>query len=106
MSARQILMNALGGKCAECNSITKLQLHHKDRNRKNNVLPNIVLLCINCHNKKHGPLRGKKRNIVLDSKLWINFQIYALQTTGNSRKASEKVEEAIKEYMANHPMET
>jgi hypothetical protein len=49
---------------------------------------------------------NKRTTINIDEKLWKYFQIYALQTTGNSRKASEKVEEAIKEYMANHPMET
>jgi hypothetical protein len=48
---------------------------------------------------------NKRTTINIDEKLWKNFQIYALQTTGSARKASEKVEEAIQEYMVNHPTE-
>jgi 5-methylcytosine-specific restriction endonuclease McrA len=52
-SARQFLLNVLGGKCDLCGSIERLHLHHKDRNRKNNDLSNIQLLCASCHYKIH-----------------------------------------------------
>lgn len=30
-----------------------LEVHHKDRNRNNNNISNLVLLCPNCHNEEH-----------------------------------------------------
>lgn len=30
-----------------------LEIHHKDKNRKNNELSNLELLCPNCHTKEH-----------------------------------------------------
>lgn len=30
-----------------------LIVHHKDRNRRNNVLPNLEILCCNCHGIEH-----------------------------------------------------
>ena len=42
-------------KCEECNfdNPLALEVHHKDRNRKNNNLDNLQLLCCNCHTIKH-----------------------------------------------------
>lgn len=41
--------------CAKCgyNKIEILQIHHKDRNRKNNNLENLELICPNCHFEEH-----------------------------------------------------
>lgn len=38
-------------KCAKCKTVDTrvLAVHHKDKNRKNNVLSNLVWLCHNCH---------------------------------------------------------
>jgi hypothetical protein len=46
-----------------------------------------------------------KTTLNLDEKLWNDFQIYALKVTGAARNASIKVEDALREYMANHPTE-
>lgn len=37
--------------CAKCKSTDKriLAVHHKDRNRQNNTVSNLVWLCHNCH---------------------------------------------------------
>ncbi len=43
-------------KCEECGYDKHpeiLQVHHKDRNRKNNSLDNFQLLCPNCHSEEH-----------------------------------------------------
>ena len=39
------------GHCERCGFSDKriLSLHHKDRNRKNNIRKNLELLCFNCH---------------------------------------------------------
>lgn len=46
-----------------------------------------------------------KTTLNLDEKLWQDFQVYAIQVTGSARNASAKVEEALKEFMKNHPTE-
>ncbi len=38
--------------CAMCDSKEKLQVHHKDKNRENNTLDNLVILCQKCHMRK------------------------------------------------------
>lgn len=39
--------------CELCSSQENLQVHHKDRNPKNNSLSNLQTLCASCHNKEH-----------------------------------------------------
>jgi hypothetical protein len=42
-------------KCARCgfNDARALVVHHKDRNRLNNVIGNLECLCCNCHSVEH-----------------------------------------------------
>ncbi len=49
------LLEARGTKCERC-SYSKyeiLQVHHKNRDRKNNELTNLELICPNCHYEEH-----------------------------------------------------
>ena len=49
------LLEARGKKCERC-SYSKyeiLQVHHRDRNRNNNDLGNLALICPNCHYEEH-----------------------------------------------------
>ena len=49
------LISIKGGKCERCDygKSEILQVHHKDRNRKNNNLDNLELICPNCHYEDH-----------------------------------------------------
>jgi 5-methylcytosine-specific restriction endonuclease McrA len=49
------LIEIRGGKCERCgyNKREILNVHHKDRNRKNNELSNLELICPNCHSEEH-----------------------------------------------------
>ena len=40
-------------KCCLCGSIKFLLVHHKDGNRKNNNLDNLMVVCKSCHAKIH-----------------------------------------------------
>jgi hypothetical protein len=40
--------------CTFCRSLKQLEIHHIDKNVKNNDLSNLILLCANCHKKLHG----------------------------------------------------
>ena len=50
-----MLKNSKELKCKNCNFVDKrvLIVHHKDRNRSNNDLSNLELLCRNCHYLEH-----------------------------------------------------
>ena len=49
------LLNERGKKCERCNysKFQILEVHHKNRNRKNNKLDNLELICPNCHAEEH-----------------------------------------------------
>jgi hypothetical protein len=51
---REFLKETIG-ECELCKYSDKraLQLHHKDKNRKNNTRNNLILLCANCHCIEH-----------------------------------------------------
>ena len=44
-----------GGRCERCKyeNYEILHIHHKDRNRSNNSLKNLELICPNCHAEEH-----------------------------------------------------
>lgn len=55
---RDKVFKSFGGKCYHCDNKEKLCIHHIDgdgRNSKNpnNVLDNLMLLCLSCHMKLH-----------------------------------------------------
>ena len=49
------LLEKRGRKCGRCNykKYEILQVHHKDRNKNNNELDNLELICPNCHYEEH-----------------------------------------------------
>lgn len=49
------LLEKRGESCERCsyNKYEILQIHHKDRNRKNNRFENLELICPNCHYEEH-----------------------------------------------------
>ncbi len=49
------LLAQRGSKCERCDYDKPeiLQVHHKDRNRKNSDLANLALICPNCHYEEH-----------------------------------------------------
>ncbi len=49
------LLNLRGRECERCGygKYEILQVHHKDRNRGNNDLKNLELICPNCHYEEH-----------------------------------------------------
>ena len=49
------LLEVRGKNCERCkyNNYRILQIHHKDRNRNNNSLENLELICPNCHCEEH-----------------------------------------------------
>ncbi len=53
-------------KCQICGNIKKLQVHHRDRNKKNNKPENLMKICQRCHMKIHIKAgdwgKGKKKS--------------------------------------------
>lgn len=53
---RQLKLDSVESpKCERCgfDNIIALEVHHKDRNRENNDLSNLEVLCCNCHTLEH-----------------------------------------------------
>lgn len=53
---RKVALSNYGEKCSRCGyseNIVALEVHHKDRNRNNNDLSNLEVLCSNCHKIEH-----------------------------------------------------
>ncbi len=63
--ARKLLLkNNIPLICSICNTkIKRIHIHHKDRNWKNNLLENLIILCISCHLKIHHQEDKTKKNI-------------------------------------------
>ena len=59
-SLKKRLLQQKGGVCERCSyGISKiLEVHHTDRNKKNNILENLELLCPNCHSEEHHLKKG------------------------------------------------
>jgi len=55
---RRIALENLPNLCEFCGSKNQLRVHHKDRNRKNNKLENLTIVCKSCHNKIHEKWRN------------------------------------------------
>lgn len=55
LALKKRLLKLRGDKCEKCdyNKIKILQVHHIDRNRENNSLDNLELICPNCHSEEH-----------------------------------------------------
>lgn len=49
---REKALKELGKKCQECGSSENLVVHHKDKNRANNNIENLEVLCRSCHQSK------------------------------------------------------
>lgn len=53
---RSKALNNFGAVCNRCGftNILALEVHHKDKNRDNNDISNLEVLCCNCHSIEHG----------------------------------------------------
>ncbi|TSC61896.1 MAG: HNH endonuclease [Parcubacteria group bacterium Gr01-1014_48] len=63
------LLNARGKHCERCNysKYEILHVHHKDRNRDNNNLTNLELICPNCHHEEHYLEKSWLKNVSIKS---------------------------------------
>jgi|SRR3989304_1487317 len=55
---RKLFEEQLTKKCQCCGSTRYLCVHHKDRERSNNDLDNLEVLCKSCHQKEHDVIRN------------------------------------------------
>ena len=53
---RRVAFDFYGKRCGVCGAIfdkNKLEVHHKDKNRKNNKIHNLLVICRRCHMSIH-----------------------------------------------------
>jgi len=51
----------IGYKCEKCGVRKNLTIHHKDKNKKNNIRSNLKCLCRKCHDQIHGIIIKKSK---------------------------------------------
>jgi len=58
------LISTRGRSCERCNydKYEILQVHHRDRDPKNNILDNLELICPNCHCEEHYLEKSRLKN--------------------------------------------
>lgn len=57
---RDLVLWRDGYRCVKCATTSDLTVDHIDRNRKNNELSNLQVLCRSCHGRKDGQSRKVK----------------------------------------------
>lgn len=50
---REEALKCHGEKCQKCGASDNIEIHHKDKNRKNNNMENLQVLCRDCHHREH-----------------------------------------------------
>lgn len=49
------------GVCNDCNTRNYLTVHHIDKNKYNNLITNLVVLCWDCHSKYHNHMHKRPK---------------------------------------------
>ena len=60
-------------RCMRCGSTDTVQIHHKDKNHKNNDISNLIKLCYKCHCLAHKWDRVYNLMISRDAKAYTNL---------------------------------
>lgn len=55
---RRVAFEHYPNMCSVCGTKKKLEVHHKDKNRKNNVVENLMIVCLKCHKSIHKEMNG------------------------------------------------
>lgn len=63
--------------CARCgyDNALVMEVHHKDRNRGNNAIENLEVLCANCHRLEHDSDRRQKRGRTKPLTSQVNMRV-------------------------------
>jgi hypothetical protein len=98
--------------CVQCGEPAK-HVHHKDENKSNPDLPNLVSLCVSCHHKIHKRNRGEIKLIkgggyglknrssftgTLRNDLYENIREYSKKT---GIPLSKILDKALESYFSN-----
>ncbi len=71
-------------KCVDCGSNDNLHIHHIDKNHENNSEDNLMLLCKNCHWKKHSFAKAKILELLKDKEIRATTRIAGLICTDHT----------------------
>lgn len=81
------------GRCEKCDEKNNLELHHKDRNPKNNSENNWEILCVSCHKKLNEKYDGIRiydyfYDDIVSIKLIGKEDVYDISMEGNENTAN------------------
>lgn len=82
---QQLKNKVFNKRCFICKKIYfRLEIHHIDKNRKNNVLKNLLIVCPKCHNKIHN-------NKFIDSPTFERFIIKKFHSKCNHKVITQNI---------------
>lgn len=93
---RSKALEAYGAVCNDCGDTDTLEVHHKDRDRSNNSLSNLEVLCRACHVERHRTL-DDPRNVNFTLPGPVNDAVEGQLDYGDSKAAY--VRQAIREKL-------
>ena len=87
--------------CQKCQTYRDVQVHHLDKNRKNNKVTNFSFLCKSCHEHVHH-FSIRREVYILDLQGWTKFQQSGFQNISNyDYKDKEKIFKRLLEVCQN-----
>jgi len=83
---RKYLKPLLPKHCEVCGTTEKLEIHHKDGNRRNNKLSNLMVVCRSCHRRIDNRIRNiPKEKMGTGKSYYLYKEIYEAHRLPNGR---------------------
>lgn len=82
---REKALNAYGEMCQQCGAEEHIEVHHIDRDRQNNALENLEVLCRSCHGDRHSKLTGERVDVSVPMSDTLDSAIESLLEYNDSK---------------------
>lgn len=86
-----------GHQCTECGATDNIEVHHIDRDRSNNAIENLEVLCRSCHGDRHKKLGDDPVEVTVPMMSELNGAIEDQLEYGDSK--SGYIRQAIRDRL-------
>lgn len=101
---RSKAINKYGEECAECGATENIDVHHRDGDRTNNDIENLIPLCEDCHSERHDGYTfdsGGEGGLTQITVRLDGGNLAAIErvSEGTHRSRSDVIRDAVSEYL-------